>query len=69
MMSYECRTIESMNTISVARRDNDDLKCLHCEMPLGHEPVTFIDNCNPHLGGCHLRCVDAYHARKEADRG
>lgn len=45
----------------------DVCMCLHCDKPLHRsEPLNFIDNANPGLGGCHARCVDAYwRARKE----
>lgn len=42
--------------------------CLQCGQPLHYdEPLTFIDNSNPGLGGCHARCVDAYHARRRKE--
>lgn len=41
-----------------------DQKCLQCGSPFGHEPVSFISNLDPALGGCHLRCVNAYHHDK-----
>jgi len=41
--------------------------CLHCNKPLHRsEPLTYVDNSNPGLGGCHFRCVTAYHAARGA---
>jgi hypothetical protein len=45
--------------------DADDSKCLQCRAPFGHDPVSFVDNRHPASGGCHLRCVDAYHAQRK----
>lgn len=43
----------------------DIVKCLQCKEPLDWgEQLTFLDNGNPGLGGCHLRCVSAYHASR-----
>jgi hypothetical protein len=47
---------------------SDDQECLQCGEPLGHEPVSFLENYNPARGGCHLRCVDAYHAQRKEER-
>jgi hypothetical protein len=39
--------------------------CLHCGRPLHwSEALTFMDNTNPGLGGCHSRCVPDYHAAR-----
>lgn len=43
----------------------NQLACLHCKQPLADEAVSFIDNSNPGMGGCHLRCADAYHAKRK----
>ena len=46
----------------------DVIMCLHCDKPLHKsEPLTFVDNANPWLGGCHARCVTAYHATRTAE--
>lgn len=46
----------------------DVVMCLHCGKPLHRsEPLTFVDNANPGLGGCHARCVGAYHAKRAQD--
>lgn len=46
---------------------SDVVMCLHCERPLHRsEWLTFIDNAHPGLGGCHGRCVEAYHAARRA---
>ncbi len=51
-------------TCPLALAGADVVLCLHCQKPLHHsELLTFIDNANPGLGGCHLRCVAAYHAK------
>jgi hypothetical protein len=48
----------------------DVVMCLHCAKPLHKsEPLTFVNNANPGLGGCHARCVDAYHAAKRSVEG
>ena len=45
----------------------DVMMCLHCKRPLSRsEWVTFLDNARPSLGGCHGRCVEAYHAARRA---
>lgn len=50
---------------AVATTGTDVCMCLQCGKPLHRsEPLTFIDNANPGLGGCHARCVDAYHAAR-----
>jgi hypothetical protein len=57
--------------VVAALAHGDVVMCLHCAKPLHKsEPLTFIDNANPSLGGCHARCVEAYHAKatKEACR-
>jgi hypothetical protein len=48
--------------------EHEDQKCLQCGDPLGHEPVSFLDNHNRERGACHLRCVDAYHAQRKEER-
>jgi len=49
-------------TIAVAE-NGPVVDCLVCGRPLHKsEPITFVDNANPAEGGCHARCVDAYHA-------
>jgi hypothetical protein len=48
-----------------AASGTDVCMCLHCGKPLHRsEPLNFIDNSNPGAGGCHARCVDAYHAAR-----
>lgn len=40
--------------------------CLQCGDPLHcGEPLSLLDNSNPGLGGCHARCVAAYHLARE----
>jgi len=44
----------------------DVVACLQCNKPLHYSaPLTFVDNSNPGLGGCHTQCVDAYHAAQK----
>jgi len=44
------------------------LMCLHCDKPMHRsEPLTFIENANPGKGGCHARCVNAYHAARKTE--
>lgn len=39
--------------------------CMQCGDPLHRsEPINFVDNSNPGLGGCHARCVSAYHSAR-----
>jgi len=53
---------------AVAATGADVCMCLQCGKPLHRsEPLSFIDNSIPGIGGCHARCVEAYHsARKGA---
>lgn len=45
----------------------DVVMCLHCGRPLHYsEPLNFVDNRNPGEGGCHARCVDAYHTARRS---
>lgn len=38
--------------------------CLQCDKPLHQsEPITFFDNSDPGRGGCHVRCLVAYHRK------
>jgi len=44
----------------------DVVTCLQCGRPLHRsEPLTFINNSDPGLGGCHARCVSAYYAERK----
>ena len=53
--------------VAVTAVDSDVCMCLQCGKPLHRsEPLNFIDNANPGRGGCHARCVDAYHAARRA---
>lgn len=45
----------------------DVVMCLHCDKPLHKsEPLTYVNNSNPSLGGCHARCVEAYYAARRS---
>lgn len=51
--------------VAVARVGSDVVMCLYCALPLHKsEPLTFVSNAAPGLGGCHARCVEAYHKAK-----
>lgn len=53
--------------VAVAAVGADVCTCLQCGGPLHRsEPLTFLDNSNPGLGGCHARCVSAYWATRRA---
>jgi len=51
---------------AVAAAGAEVCMCLQCGKPLHRsEPLNFIDNTNPGLGGCHARCVNAYWAERK----